>query len=300
MAIIYRPTRPEELPATDALVVASINDLTQRHGFGPMASSSPPAFQLFCLQDDPRGLWTAEDTGDIIGFAWSWACENLWFLAQLFVQPGMQGKGIGETLLKRTLHHANLVGASTRALITFAFNTVSQGLYLRHGLLPRCPVYSFSAPHEVVASRIKPARLSASRLDGGADHIQRLASIDRQVLGASREKHHAYLANDGSSIGFALHAGGEWLGYVYLSPSGHIGPLAVADRADMAQAFETALNLAMQTRSPQISALVPALAIPALVSSLDHGLRIRFPMLLMSDRAMDRWDSYLPRNPGFM
>jgi hypothetical protein len=72
MSLIYRPARAQDLTTTDALVVASINHLTERHGFGPMATSSPPNFQLFSLKDDPDGLWVAEDGGDILGFAWSW------------------------------------------------------------------------------------------------------------------------------------------------------------------------------------------------------------------------------------
>jgi hypothetical protein len=46
-------------------------------------------------------------------------------------------RGIGNELLKRTLQHAQKMGATNKALITFTFNTVSQGLYIRHGLLPR-------------------------------------------------------------------------------------------------------------------------------------------------------------------
>ncbi|WP_246792535.1 hypothetical protein [Rhizobium leguminosarum] len=57
------------MAATDVLVVASINDLTTRHGFGPMAMPSPPNFQLFSLEDDPGGLWIAENDIDIVGFA---------------------------------------------------------------------------------------------------------------------------------------------------------------------------------------------------------------------------------------
>src|SRR4051794_37717446 len=133
MPTTCRPARLEDLDAVDTLVVSSINDLTERHGFGPMASRSPPRFQTSCLEDDPRGLWTAEDDGEIVGFAWSWACEDFWFLAQLFVQPGLQSGGIGRRLLAHALEHADAVGARNRALITFAFNTVSQGLYIQHG-----------------------------------------------------------------------------------------------------------------------------------------------------------------------
>jgi len=92
MSLIYRPARAQDLTTTDALVVASINNLTERHGFGPMATSSPPNFQLFSLKDDPDGLWVAEDVGDILGFAWSWVCGDVWFLAQLFVDPAQQGR----------------------------------------------------------------------------------------------------------------------------------------------------------------------------------------------------------------
>jgi hypothetical protein len=34
-----------------------------------MAVSNPPHFQLFPLQDDPGGLWVAEEDDGILGFA---------------------------------------------------------------------------------------------------------------------------------------------------------------------------------------------------------------------------------------
>ena len=97
--ITYRRARETDLVRSDQLVVASINDLTQRHGFGPIATSSPPAFQLFSISDDADGLWVATEADEILGFAWSWACGGLWFLAQLFVSPDHQGRGIGNELL---------------------------------------------------------------------------------------------------------------------------------------------------------------------------------------------------------
>jgi ribosomal protein S18 acetylase RimI-like enzyme len=127
--ILCRPAREEDLERSDQLVVASINELTQRHGFGPMAAAHPPEFQLFSLKDDAGGLWVAEEAHEILGFAWSWVCGDLWFLAQLFVSTDHQGRSIGNELLKRTFEHAKKSGATNRALITFTFNTISQGLY---------------------------------------------------------------------------------------------------------------------------------------------------------------------------
>jgi hypothetical protein len=87
MPIINRPARSEDLARADELVVGSINDLTERHGFGKIASPRPPPFQLFSLKVDPDGLWVAEDGGQMVSFAWSWVCGDFWFLARLFVSP---------------------------------------------------------------------------------------------------------------------------------------------------------------------------------------------------------------------
>jgi GNAT superfamily N-acetyltransferase len=148
MPIVYRPAREQEIEQAEALVVRSINDLTERHGFGAVASLRSPQFQLLSLKDDPDGLRLAEEAGQLLGFAFSWVCGDFWFLAELFVAPAHQGRGIGNALLKRTLQHAEKNGATNRALITFSFNTVSQGLYVRHGLFPRLPVNSVKVARE--------------------------------------------------------------------------------------------------------------------------------------------------------
>src|SRR5690349_14765372 len=128
MKLVYRPARADELAQAEELVVRSINDLTERHGFGAMATSRPPDFQLFSLKDDPNGLWVAEANDEMVGFALSWVCGELWFLAELFVAPGHQGSGVGNELLTRTFEHARKAGATNKCLITFTFNVVSQGL----------------------------------------------------------------------------------------------------------------------------------------------------------------------------
>ena len=158
MPVAYRPARAEEIERAQELVVRSINDLTERHGFGPMASLRPPQFQLFSLSDDPDGLWVAEDAGQMLGFAFSWVCGDLWFLAELFVSAGTQGRGIGSELLKRTMQHAQKARATNMALITFTFNT-SQGLYIRHGLLPRFPIYFVKVERDVLVGRLQSSQL---------------------------------------------------------------------------------------------------------------------------------------------
>jgi len=299
MPIAYRPARAEEIERAEELVVHSINNLTERHGFGPMASLRPPEFQLFSLSDDPNGLWVAEDSGRMLGFAFSWVCDELWFLAELFVAPGNQGRGIGNELLKRTLQHAQKTGATNKALITFTFNTVSQGLYIRHGLLPRVPIYFFKVGRDGLKARLQSSRLRCVPLHNTASHLQSLAQIDARTLGLSREKHHRFLINNNAMRGVALHTRDDCVGYVYVSSDGHIGPLAVAQPNAMNAAFRTALNLAAEGGSPQVSAFLTGTS-DAPSIAVEHGMRITIPMVLMSTYDFGNWRQYLPRNPGFM
>jgi ribosomal protein S18 acetylase RimI-like enzyme len=300
MSLVYRPARAQDLTTAEALVVASINNLTERHGFGSMAAPSPPKFQLFSLKDDPGGLWIAEDGGDILGFAWSWVCGNVWFLAQLFVDPSQQGRGIGNELLKLALEHARKSGADHKALITFAFNRVSQGLYIRHGLFPKMPVYFFGAAREQVKAGLPEPPLRSIAIDDTAEDMKRLAEIDVRAVGVAREKHHRYLLNDPGTTGVMLCAGSECIGYAYIGANGHIGPLAVTRADALGSAFTTALKMAADKSSEKISAFVPGTCDSALRLAVNCGMRITVPMLLMATPGYGAWTQYLPRNPGFM
>jgi GNAT superfamily N-acetyltransferase len=104
-------------------------------------------------------------TGDtIVGFGFSWMSEKFWCLSQLFVRPETQAKGIGQALLSKTLMQAERNGAAHRALITFAYNIASTGLYLQNGLYPREPLYRMIAPAQGVAQNLGDAGYDARTL----------------------------------------------------------------------------------------------------------------------------------------
>lgn len=299
MPLVVRPARADELARAEELVVRSINELTVRHGFGPIAASRRPDFQAFCLRDDPRGVWLAEDDGEIAGFALSWVCGRLWFLAELFVAPGRQGQGIGNELLERTLRHASQAGANEKSLITFAFNVVSQGLYARHGLLPRVPIHLCSAEREALADREGGGTLAARPIRATDADLEMLRRLDLAALGVSREKHHRYLLGEPGMQGVFLEDAGECVGYAYVAATGHVGPLAVAHAHAMPAAFRTALAMAVAGDARQISVFVPGPS-DALAIAAGQGMRFTLPMVLMSARDSGDWTRYLPRNPGFM
>jgi hypothetical protein len=185
-------------------------------------------------------------------------------------------------------------------LITFTFNTVSQGLYVRHGLFPRLPVYMFNTDRKALTTTGSDARLKFRNAEASGSDLATLAALDTSTLGVSREKHHNYLLNDPTMKGFLVYEGDDCIGYAYVASTGHVGPLAVTKRDAMAPALDTALRIAAEGDSEQVSAFLPGNCEAALAVAADHRMRITFPMVLVSDRELGDWRRYLPRNPGFM
>jgi hypothetical protein len=68
----------------------------------------------------------------------------------------------------------------------------------------------------------------------------------------------------------------------------------------MAGAFAAALDLAAGSQASYISAFLPGVSEASLDAAIAAGMRITFPMVLMSAKEFGDWQRYLPRNPGFM
>jgi hypothetical protein len=130
--------------------------------------------------------------------------------------------------------------------------------------------------------------------------IAALADVDISALGERREKHHRYLLNQPEMKGFLFHEGDECIGYAYVASTGHVGPLAVTRRTAMGPALRTALKIAAEGKTDQVSAFLPGACETALNIAAEYQMRITLPMVLVSDREFGDWRRYLPRNPGFM
>ncbi|VWB28985.1 hypothetical protein [Burkholderia latens] len=202
-------------------------------------------------------------------------------------------------MLERTLQHADAAGATTRSLITFAFNVVSQGLYVRHGMLPHVPIHLCSAARDALACCAHGPLLRTTPIRLTDDDLHVLRRIDLAALGVSREKHHRYLAGDSTMQRVFVEEAGERVGYAYVAATGHIGPLAVMHAHAMPDAFRTALALALRGDAPRVSAFVPGTS-DALPIAASCGMRFTLPMVAMSAHDSSDWTRYLPRNPGFM
>ena len=141
MRIEYRPARPHDLPKVAAVFASAIDDLNKKHGYfeGPTPTSPPNPQYAFWLKKDPASFWVAEHDRSIVGYSYSFLRGSLWFLADLFIHPSFQGKGVGKALIERTLGSWKGGRITNRALITPAFNRASVSLYMRFGMFPRQP-----------------------------------------------------------------------------------------------------------------------------------------------------------------
>jgi GNAT superfamily N-acetyltransferase len=299
MPVSYRPATVDDLKPAAEVVKEALNDLEHRFGFDGISGSLETAFPHFCLNEDPAGLWIAEDEGEIVGFAFSWTAEQLWFLAQLFVSPRRQSSGIGRELLTRTLQQAQSAGSTTKALITFAYNRTSLGLYMRHGLFPQIPLYAIAGRANSIAAKRSVSGLDMRRLK--PEDSMMLRDIDRKVLGLSRARHHQFSYEDFQVAGFALRdERGTPVGYAYVSNAGQIGPIAVTHTALMGPAVIAACKITADQGGDNVSLLLPGMCGEALKMCLEAGFRLGRTMVLQSSRSFGDWTCYAPKGPGFM
>ncbi len=300
MHITYRPARAKDLEPAARIVQDAYNDLRVRHGLPPSVGLNPPLFQTFSLAEPSSSLWVAEADGTPFGFAFSWMRQRFWFLAQLFVRPGTQSKGIGQAMLSRTMRHAEENGAENRALITMAYNTASAGLYIRNGLYPREPLLRLVAPAPLVAERIATPGLEAVPIEPWPGPREWLGRIDKEVLGFRRESHHAFQLGGVAARALRIEQAGRPVGYAYVSGAGHVGPLAVSPGAEAGEALEASVRGALEVQPKQVSVVVPGRADRMLDVAFGLGFRIDEPFVLLSARPFGDWSRYLPSNPGFM
>jgi GNAT superfamily N-acetyltransferase len=300
MDITCRPAKPEDLEEAERVVQQSGNALLVRHGLQPWPAPPSTAFPKFCLAQDPSGLWVAEDGDTIVGFGFSWMSEKFWCLSQLFVRPEAQAKGIGQALLAKTLMQAERNGAANRALITFASNIASTGLYLKNGLYPREPLYEMAAPARAVAQNLADAGYDITSIAPWPDAGEWIGRIDQELLGFRRDLHHQFLLGGFVARAVRIEHAGRAVGYAYISARGHVGPLAIAPDADAKAVVTTALRCALEGGATRVSMLVPGRADVVMQTALAVGFRIEEPLVLMAWRPFGNWSNYLPRTPGFL
>lgn len=304
MSIICRPAEPEDIPKAIAIRALASSDVSARYGFGAKKKEevfTPDSFYAFTMEHEQQGFWVAEEGDRIIGMMLSWVRGSFWFLSYLFVEPEYQDRKVGRYLLDRVMQEGAPTKITNHALITYAYNAASIGLYMKCNMFAREPVYKMAGANSSIRSQGK-GKISTEvvKLENSTEVFRELASIDKKVLGFSRGRHHEYFLQRRDGSGFFFRKGKDVLGYSYIWDDGQIGPLAASSEDAFADVFDASLTLAATKGTEQLSLLVPGSNASAITMALEHKFRVREPYILMSTKPFGKWNRYLFHSPPLL
>lgn len=262
--ITNRPATPADFAAEHRVFCRAEGGLLTGHGF---EWSNPPfeafaAIQQHLLDTDPGRCHLAEMEGEVVGFTAAFTRDDRWFLSALFIDPAVQGRGLGRALLGRALAGA----PSRRMTITDSIQPISNALYGRHGLLPATPVLGFSGTGRPVAP---PAWLEEATASPEA-----LTELDAATYGFDRQVDHAFWARLARQHLWARN--GRLVGCSYAWPSGRIGPLLAADAASAADILTAEL-----AANPSGWIEMPGSSRSLVATALTNGMRLEAPVGLL-------------------
>lgn len=302
--IVYRRAEQRDFKEITDMVRSAIDDLEKRHGFSdispfassrlpPVPAAGPFPWYEFEMKEDREGFWVAELDGTIVGLSLSWVRGTLWYLAQLFVRPGYQGRAIGSSLMERAMSHGKQAEITNRALVTFAYNPVSISLYTRNDMYPREPLYFMDCPSENIVASSPENGLKIETVQDFQSVRKTLTRIDEKCIGYPREKNHQYLFSLPSFRCFLSKVHNEPVGYAYVAENGRVGPVAATSSRVLLDSVRSGLENAAQKTTTTVGLTVAGSNAELMKMAFGYGMKIRENFLLMSTKPFPNLSNYV-------
>ncbi len=232
MAIDVRLAVKADLPAVYEVWRATVY---QGRPSAPSSTVMPP---LFHHELTTGHMWVAEGEGHLIGFAALLVRSGIGFLAELFVLPDLQSRGIG----RRLLQHALATSATTYCTMS-SRDPRALALYARAGLQPMWPHFLLTSTSPA------PAPLSGEHLMvvSAAPEDPNLLNWDARIAGRVRPEDHTYWGRTLAAVPMWFVRAGVTVGYGYVwqRPGRNqvgLGPLGVKSRTDAVACVGAALR----------------------------------------------------------
>lgn len=289
MAIVtIRRASRDELNELQAIYYATFDD-------GEVALPPRPATLLPALPHilDSGDLLVAEREGQIVGYAGLVTRGNVAFLTDLFVHPGIQSEGVGQTLLQHLLPrdgHILATAAST--------DLRAPALYIRAGMRPQWPIFWLLGDSSDIDG-LAPEGITAREAD--VDDPDLLA-WDAALCGRPRAGDLACLVRAFDARPLWFECGGRRIGYGYVqqgSPEAlwnqhafTLGPIGAYTQTDASACVLAAADWA-RTRGERLRMAIPG-PHPALPELLRAGLRIAEIETFLSSAPFVDGARYLP------
>jgi len=303
MAIEIRPGTREDLFGAFVVFQLALHGLYQGAGLAspedkPDPESLSPAFEYFRMFTEyfaqtAEHFWVAEERGEIIGFSRSMLRDGIRQLSELFVHPDKQAQGVGKRLLEAAFpfdstHNRVVIGTSDVRAVT---------RYLKSGVKFRFTIYDWARQPEIVPFETD---LSIESFTPTSENLASLNSIDRTILGYTREVDHIWLSKN--RHGHFYRRNGVIVGYSYVS--NRAGPIAMLNNNDFHAALahvESEMTKYVDDVWKNMYVTVPMINTTAVEYVLKRGFQTT-PLLehFMSDTPLGQYENYVFMDPPFI
>ncbi|HEY7849814.1 MAG TPA: GNAT family N-acetyltransferase [Ktedonobacterales bacterium] len=269
-----RAGAPEDLPAVHTIWYRDeVADDPQPPAKGPVLSG-------FTYELEHGALCVAEDdTGQIIGFGgsvgWDGPRGPLTYLADLFIAPDAQSRGVGQAILRALPLHAGgrCVHAST--------DPRAAALYIRTGMLPLWPnLWLVGDPERGARGLGALPGADITLVEAAADDPE-LATWDLRHFGYARPRDLAWLVASRDAQPFWFQRAGATIGYGFVQRrcpeslwrpgAWTLGPIGAATPADACDCVCAATRWASERAgAARIGVPGPHLALAPLIEAGCH------------------------------
>jgi GNAT superfamily N-acetyltransferase len=238
-------------------------------------------------------FWVAEDEGEIIGFSRSILRDGIRQLSELFVNPDKQSQGVGKRLLESAFPFE---GANNRVIISSP-DVRAVTRYLKSGVKIRFTIYDWGRKPEIVPFETD---LSIEPFSGSPENLAVLNSIDRTILGYTREADHIWLSK--IRHGYFYSRNGNVVGYSYIS--NRVGPIAMLHNKDFHTALahvESEMTKYVDDVFNEFFVTIPMINTAAVEYVLKRGCQTTpFMEHFMSDKPLGKYENYIFMDPPFI
>ncbi len=303
-AVHFRRATDADFPPAYGVFRRSLADYLERIGMGDPALATEDGIAASLVARRPwmehlvrtaAENWVAtDDDGTIVGWALSVERDGMLELALLFVEPGVQARGIGRGLLDR----AYPIGRGRHRSIVATLNPRALALYLRFGVSHRATAVDFIVRPRVSAMETD---LEIARSNPGGPGLEAAGAIEFALTGHRRTVDHAFLA--GLRPLWIARRAGAVVGFAYgvTADGDDAGPIAVLDPGDLAALITVVENDAAARAVEAFALLVPLDSKVAVGHLLDRGARIdTFYLAILTDGSWLPTDRWILTGPGYL
>jgi GNAT superfamily N-acetyltransferase len=304
MPITYRRGVPgADDRSVHAIFEAAVNDIDLRVG----SVDAHPRGDIEAIEADWRRRrtlfehlaatadewWIAEDDGRVVGYARSILRDGLRELTEFFVHPERQAGGIGRELLARAFPtdrvEVRAIIATLEPPALARYFRVGMAAYDLIALIRAAPSAEAVLPGAAAALRVEAMHASPEALD-------RLAAIDRAVLGHRRDPDHAWFLAE--RHGLLFRRDGRPVGYGYVGVRS--GPFAALDPADLPAMVALAERIAAERGVEELGIWVPLTNGALTQALLGRGFRLDpFLCVILGEQPPTGFDRYVVTDPPF-